>query len=354
LAKGANIEAQNQGEETALELAANNGQLDTVKFLLSKGANPVTGHVHTNDDLLDAAGQANANKLELLLELGIDINSTTDALFKTAESEPPVIVMSPEELKRLGIPQGTIEEAKYLKYEPGDYGNTVRLLLEHGAKIDGRDEEGATPLIRAAAHGSNHVVQALLEHGAGVDARDKYGNTALVAAACEFASIDMPETLESLRLLLDKGADVNARDHQQGTALMAAAPAGRTENAKLLLHRGAQIDARDRDGNTALLISVRSGQYSSVGVVESNEMVKLLLARGADIEARDRDGNTPLILASSSGGGYEPIKVVEQLLKSGADVRATNKLGQSAIELARKNHRGEIVTVLSKALADPE
>ena len=55
LAGGANIEAQNQAEQTVLELAANNGQLDTVKFLLSKGANPATGHVHSDDDLLEAA-----------------------------------------------------------------------------------------------------------------------------------------------------------------------------------------------------------------------------------------------------------------------------------------------------------
>lgn len=344
LAEGANIEAENQGEQTVLELAANNGQLDTVRFLLSKGASAVKGHVHSDEDLLDAAGQANANKVELLLELGIGTNATTEALFKAGESEPPVIVMSPEELKRLGIPRGKIEKAKYLKYEPGDYGNTVRLLLEHGAKIDGKDEEGATPLIRAAALGSNHVVQALLEHGAAVDARNKYGDTALIAAACECAIVDMPETLDSLKSLVSKGADVNASNKDGKTALMRAAAWGRKENLSFLLGKGAYIDAQDKNGDSALLIAAEGSG------VPTSDATRLLLSRGASADLKNRDGETALMLAASKGG-FDAIENVRLLLKGGADIGTTNNRGQTALDLAKKNHRNEIVAILRKSMA---
>ena len=288
---------------------------------------------------------ANANKIELLLQLGIGLNSTTAALFKAAESEPPVIAVSPQELKRLGITEGKIEKPKYLKYEPGDYANTVSLLLEYGAKIEGRDEEGATPLIRAAALGSNHVVQALLEHGAAVDARDKYGDTALIAAACECAIVDMPETLDSLKSLLSKGADVNASNKDGKTALMRAAAWGRKENLSFLLGKGAYIDAQDKNGDSALLIAAEGSG------VPTSDATRLLLSRGANTELENRNGDTALMFAASKGG-FDAIENVRLLLKYGADIGTTNSRGETALDLAKKNRRREIVTILKKATAD--
>ena len=63
----------------------------------------------------------------------------------------------------------------------------MRLLLESGAAIENRREDGDTPLIVAAAYGDTDAVKSLLEKGADVAARDKEGSTALVAAACESA-----------------------------------------------------------------------------------------------------------------------------------------------------------------------
>ena len=54
----------------------------------------------------------------------------------------------------------------------------VRLLLEKGAAIDGRDENGWTPLIRAAGNGCEPLVKLLLEKGAAIDAKDYMGRTA--------------------------------------------------------------------------------------------------------------------------------------------------------------------------------
>jgi len=40
-----------------------------------------------------------------------------------------------------------------LKFRVMDSADTARLLLEHGASIEAVDEEGTTPLIRAASYG---------------------------------------------------------------------------------------------------------------------------------------------------------------------------------------------------------
>jgi tetratricopeptide (TPR) repeat protein len=61
--------------------------------------------------------------------------------------------------------------------------HTVQALLDAGAKVNARDENGLTPLMSAAGEGHTATVQALLDGAAEVDARGKDGGTALMLAA---------------------------------------------------------------------------------------------------------------------------------------------------------------------------
>jgi ankyrin repeat protein len=60
---------------------------------------------------------------------------------------------------------------------------TVRKLLAQGLPVDGKEENGATALMRAAAEGRREIVALLLDHGASLRARDEEGWTALMYAA---------------------------------------------------------------------------------------------------------------------------------------------------------------------------
>ena len=64
------------------------------------------------------------------------------------------------------------------------YGNleTVRVLIDHGAKLDTPDRSGATPLHRAVASNHLDVAKLLIERGANKKAEDKDGHTPLVKA----------------------------------------------------------------------------------------------------------------------------------------------------------------------------
>src|ERR1700741_131199 len=59
---------------------------------------------------------------------------------------------------------------------------------------------GATPLMNAAAFGSLETMRLLIEKGADVNGRNTGGATALMWAVSDFAKV---------RLLVDRGADVN-------------------------------------------------------------------------------------------------------------------------------------------------
>ncbi len=130
-----------------------------------------------------------------------------------------------------------------------NYPEVVKILLDHGVKVNAADAEGRTALHEAIRWGLE-TVRPLLEKGADVNARTKAGETPLMAAAAG----NQPGGCqpEVVRLLLDKKADVNACDDDGRTPLMFAAENGRLENAKLLLAEGADVRRKDKKGETAL------------------------------------------------------------------------------------------------------
>jgi len=343
LQKGAQINAKTEGGETAVELAADYGHLEAVKLLLKQGADPVAGGLNGDDALKEAVRMGYAIKVLVILEHTTNPRVDNETLFNMGQEGVRVLLIAPSEV----TPVPTVQNQDMPAI---DYGSTLEVLIKHGANIEARDEENATPLMRAAELGQTQVVHALLEKGANVNANDRDGNTALMLAACECAVVDMPETLESMKLLVEKRADVNARNNAGKTALMWAAFAGRSENMPILLDNGARVDARDQRGNTALLISAGSGPYIGSGAVDTVEPVKLLLARGADLKARNKNGETALMLASSNGG-LEDAKTVQLLLDKGVEVRATDNSGHTALDLAIKKRRTEVVALLRKAMA---
>jgi ankyrin repeat protein len=60
---------------------------------------------------------------------------------------------------------------------------TVKELVSHGADVNTPDEEGCTPVYRAAEKGHVDVIRALVEHGADVNTPDEEGCTPVCAAA---------------------------------------------------------------------------------------------------------------------------------------------------------------------------
>src|SRR5262249_49756347 len=99
---------------------------------------------------------------------------------------------------------------------------------------DGRDEIGATPLMRAVATSSAQRVRELLDSGADPNARSNKGATSLMWATGDGAKV---------RLLLDHKADINATTKDGDTALMTAARRGKLDVMRMLIARGANPKA---------------------------------------------------------------------------------------------------------------
>lgn len=81
----------------------------------------------------------------------------------------------------------------------------IKLILSHGADINGKDMNGLTPLHSAVTSFKGvPVIRELLVHGANVNATDYEGNTPLTLAI-------IYEYLEAIKELLENGADINIK-----------------------------------------------------------------------------------------------------------------------------------------------
>ena len=125
---------------------------------------------------------------------------------------------------------------------------TVAQILDNGADIETRAEDGSTALMMAAGAGHADVVKQLLASGADVRTRRQSGVTALMAAAFQGRA-------QVVETLLRHGAEVNATDRAGGTALMAAAGAGHADVVKQLLAAGGDRWLRRWNGETAATLA---------------------------------------------------------------------------------------------------
>jgi ankyrin repeat protein/beta-lactamase regulating signal transducer with metallopeptidase domain len=363
------------------------GDLQQVRSLLAKGANANAKDGIGNTALFFAILSHDPAMVELLVTKGADVNLAN--VFRTAAGN--------YSLAQLAVGHGNLD--------------TMRLLVDHGAKLDAKDQDGWTALRHAAAGGKRDLVEffvskgvdlpafhlaacmgdltrvkGLLEQGANVDATDELGWTPLSWATClrrtEVAKLLVANganvqvvakdgTTPLLRavqagdrelvdLILSKGADVNTKDKQGRTMLGFAAALGHREVAELLIAKGADVNARDNAMGWALandrvaiakMLAAKGAEGVTLPVaarIGDLARVKSLLEQGADVNAEDFRGATALHYAAR--GGFQ--EMVEVLLAKGANVNAI-AYGSSAAEHALGNGRPAIVELLSaKGAAD--
>lgn len=164
--------------------------------------------------------------------------------------------------------------------ENGDF-TALQQALAAGFNLDTRDERGNTLLHRACRQGAAgyDMVQLLLQAGADVHARNQEGQTPLATYVGTTAYADEDEELTDIAdLLLRHGAEVNVRYAEGRTPLHEAAHMGTCAMVQWLIQAGADVNAADEEGETPLLLaSFGCGDYQKIG---------LLLRAGADPNIR--------------------------------------------------------------------
>ena len=110
--------------------------------------------------------------------------------------------------------------------------DVVKLLIERNADVDGRNLKDSTPLRAAAYDGRLDIVSCLVENGADVDAPNKSRHTPLMVA-CYNGHMNV------VTYLIERGADMDLQDIQGNTVLHDAVKRGNFEIVHKLLALGA-------------------------------------------------------------------------------------------------------------------
>jgi ankyrin repeat protein len=148
------------------------------------------------------------------------------------------------------------------------YGNLeiVKLILAHGANINGEVAYGDVPLVKAAEHGNKDIIKYLIEQGADVNKPNDFGIS-------PFIGLSATESVELVELGLKYGGKINESYTNRTSpncgknnynALQAAVADGRTDTVKVLLARGGDPSIKDASGKTCLDVAREKGNAEIV------------------------------------------------------------------------------------------
>ncbi len=241
LQSGVEVDVRDNEGATALIRATQQGALESVKFLIGRGAD--------------------VNAVERL-------NGASALMFAVRKAEN-------EEGKRTAPIEAKVDVG--------------RALIRAGANVNQKNHWGGTALQWACDSGNLVMVRELITAAADVRAGDSNGLTPLMVAA----NYEGEVYLQIVRVLLSAKAEINATDRAGETALMKASLNHfKTDTIKLLMDSGADVNVRTRDGFTALMLACRSARV---------DVIDFLIDHGADAYAKTNEGLSVFQVAKQSG-----------------------------------------------------
>lgn len=316
-----------------LAIAAGNGNLDIVIFLIEKmGVLPNDIQIGIDKKeigrtaLHEACTNGHSDIVEYLLEKGADINAQV-----IVDSKP----MTPTPL---------ICAAKSNHFE------LVKYLLEKKADPDLADEYDFTPLAYAVINNNKNLINLLLSYGANINYPVINGAGILMLAA-------YVNNTDLFRFLVWKGADVksensiflNKKGFSVHTVSGMAAARGNIELIEYL-RDSFNFDLKE----DKILIGGKETYILPLLHVailaNQEETARFLVNQGCDVNQVEYNyGLTALIYAAYRNN----LSLIKFLLEKGADINFSSKVGYTALTIAARDNYTDIVRFLLENGADP-
>ncbi len=247
------------GGLTALHFAARQGAVDVARMLVDAGADLRQTSADGSAPLLLAIENGHYDVAIYLVERGADPNQANpkgwSPLYMAVANRDAFTTTVPPRAS-----EGALDFIKLLLDRRADPNHRIKLRTEmhQGNQALWLEEDGATPLLRAAFFGDLTVVKLLLEHGADPSITTFDHTTPLMVASGVGWAFGLTrdyseeESFQLVKLLLDLGANVNQANDHGVVALHGAAFKGANRIVQLLVDRGADLTIKDKGENYGL------------------------------------------------------------------------------------------------------
>jgi len=206
------------GPYTPMQWAINYGEIDSLRLLISAGANVNAQDEKGYTALIFATLYNNPEAIKILIKAGANPNTPDH------EGQSPIM--------KLAVAQ------------PPEHVASLKLLLRKGAQVNATDNAGNTALILAAGYRDNfEFMRSLISSGSNVNIQNTNGETALTMAVLGLRGV-CPEKdsacvepyKRNLALLVDAKSDLSLRTRKDKTALSIAIECGLPAEILKLLH----------------------------------------------------------------------------------------------------------------------
>ena len=384
--KHLDLNSQNWAGQSALVIAAKQGQVEVVRKLLAMGAYAsLTDKDGGGTAILRAIDEGHVDVVRMMLiHPNVDIYSLDD--------------------KRRGLLHGAISNGRL---------EILQLLLEKELDINATDKNGKTPLHDASKLEGNIAIlitQSLLAAGADTSIKDcvgrtpwkiawQKGNTSVMKVLegrdlFDFTEQDMPGeipdadklpiwALAALGLnkyvaqaLSTRPNELEETDPDNGNTPLHNAVGANEEMVQMLLEAGLAAKAKNQFGRTPLFMAAQDGKVSILKLLLTSldaededdpvmlpdiwgtppliaayeyvriECCLLLIEAGATIPKSKAPMKQSLFFSAIDNGNIEAVR---RLLQMGADVQSKNILGLTGLRMAKDGGRGDIEKLLRRS-----
>ena len=342
--RGFDLEPEEDENKSLLWIAASEGNLDVVRYLVGKNVSLDFGEYkeYEEDPLKASVIRNHYSVAKYLLESGAKFNINAETGFdgdyyvgeEPYDSMQGAVANGNKEMLSLmktnGYPFNHITYARGLEMAvKSNRLDMAQYLMDNGADPNIAPEYfafGKSIMEVCALYGTVEMVRLFAKYGASIEKKE----TAALKIAADKGKGAM------VRYFLDQGMEVDSlRVNKDGSrsdiAWITVDFHGYFDVIKALVEHGADVN------DPEVYYLIQNGG-------ESHRILKYLLEHGAKVNQKTEEGNTALIIAAN----YGKVKNVEILLQAGADPAMKNKEGETALSMAQKRGHKDVVKLLKR------